>query len=347
MRAAVIHRYGEALRIDNVADPGCPPDGVVLRVLACGVCRSDHHAWQGHDPDVVLPQIPGHEYCGEVIATGAEVSKWQPGDRVIAPFVLGCGVCADCLGGEATVCATQLLPGFGAPGAYAELIAVPRADFNLARLPADISPVAAAALGCRVTTAFRALVDRARIEDGEWVAVFGCGGVGLSAIQLARALGARAIGIDISAEKLALARRLGAEHTIDASQTEDVGAAVAQLTAGGARVAIEALGRTETFNNALMSLAPLGRMVQIGMPSGEHATPVLALDRLYGRQLTLHGTRGMPSHRFAALFELISAGGIDLDAMVAQRIALEQVNAALRALTTFSATGISVIDFAQ
>lgn len=345
MRAAVIHRFEAPLAIDEVPDPVCPADGVVLRVLACGVCRSDHHAWQGHDPDVVLPQIPGHELCGEVLATGPGVRAWRRGDRVIAPFVLGCGHCAACDSGEATVCADQILPGFSAPGAFAQFVAIPHADFNLARLPQGLSPVAGAALGCRVTTAFRALVDRARVQPGEWVAVFGCGGVGLSCIQLARALDARPIGIDIATDKLGLARRLGAEHTIDASAIDDCASAVAELTHGGAQVAVEALGRTETFHNSLMSLAPLGRLVQIGMPTGVHTRPALALERLYSRQLTLHGTRGMPSHRFAALFELLERSDIDLEAMVARRITLDGVNEALERFTQYRGAGISIIDF--
>ncbi len=345
MQAAVIHRFKAPLAIEQAPDPGCPRDGVVLRVLACGVCRSDHHAWQGLDPDVVLPQIPGHEYCGEIVETGAGVRGWQRGDRVIAPFVLGCGLCASCTGGEATVCPTQILPGFTLPGAFAEYIAVPRADFNLAGLPPHMTAIAGAALGCRVTTAFRALADRARVQPGEWMAVFGCGGVGLACIQLGRALGARPVAIDIADDKLALARRLGAQETVNAGATDDVPGAVAELTGGGAQVAIEALGHNDTFQAALMSLAPLGRMVQIGMPAGAHVAPSLPLDRIYGRQLSLHGTRGMPSHRFAALFSLIDSGAVDIEGMVAGRITLEKVNEALQDLTAFRGAGIKVIGF--
>ena len=345
MQAAVIHRFKAPLGIEQTPDPACPRDGVVLRVLACGVCRSDHHAWQGLDPDVVLPQIPGHEFCGEVVETGAGVRGWRRGDRVIAPFVLGCGVCASCTGGEATTCPGQVLPGFTLPGAFAEYIAVPRADFNLAALPRHMTSTAGAALGCRVTTAFRALVDRAQVQPGEWIAVFGCGGVGLAGIQLGRALGARPIAIDITDDKLDLARRLGAEETVNATAIEDVPGAVAELTGGGAQVALEALGHNETFEAAVMSLAALGRMVQIGMPAGAHTAPPLALDRVYSRQLSLHGTRGMPSHRFGALFSLIDSGGIDLESMIAGKIALEHVNDALQDLTTFRGAGIKVIAF--
>lgn len=345
MRAALIHEYQSPLVIEQVNDPVCPRDGVVLRVLACGVCRSDHHAWQGHDPDVSLPQIPGHEYCGEILETGDDVGTWSVGDRVIAPFVLGCGNCHYCNIGESTACATQVLPGFNTPGAFAELIAVPRADFNLARLPQRMSAIAGAALGCRVTTSFRALVDRAAVKPGEWVVVFGCGGIGLSCIQLAHALGARSIAVDIADNKLALARRLGAEHALNASGDADIVAEVTDLTGGGAHVAIEALGQTQTFSPALMALAPLGRLVQIGMPCGSHRRPSVALDRVYSHQLALYGTRGMPSHRFADLFTLIETSGLDVGAMIEERIGLDGVNDALNHLTSFDGAGIRVIEF--
>ena len=279
MRAAVL-TGPRAVSIAEVAAPDCPEDGVVLRVLACGVCRSDWHAWTGSDPDIAFPQVIGHEYCGEVIAVGARVSRWAVGDRVIAPFILACGACPDCAEGHQTACATQIVPGFTAPGAMAERIAVPRADQNLAGLPGSMDPAVAPALGCRVTTAWHGLTGRAGLRGGEWLAVFGAGGVGLSALILGRALGARVVMVDVVPEKLALARELGAAAVIDAREG-DPAAAVREVTGGGAHVSVEALGIAETTANALKSLRKMGRMVQIGMPAGSQTTMALPMDAVY------------------------------------------------------------------
>ncbi len=240
MRAALLTAWRKPLDLADLPEPVCPVDGVVLRVLACGVCRSDWHAWTGSDPDVLLPHIPGHEYCGIVEDVGAAVTRWQKGDRVIAPFILACGQCPACAAGNQTTCATQMIPGFTQSGAFAERIAVPRADHNLTRLPEAMDPALAAALGCRVTTAWHGLTGRAALQPGEWLAIFGTGGIGLSALLLAKAIGARVVVVDVVDEKLAHARAHGADATVNAA-TEDAPAVIRDLTEGGAHVAIEAL----------------------------------------------------------------------------------------------------------
>src|SRR5436853_7614452 len=133
MRAALFETFRQPLAVMQVPDPACPPDGAVIRVMACGVCRSDHHAWAGLDPDVVLPHVPGHEFSGVVVETGANCSRWKVGERVTAPFILACGNCPECLGGDPTVCNHQHVVGFSSWGAFAQLIAIPHADFNLVR----------------------------------------------------------------------------------------------------------------------------------------------------------------------------------------------------------------------
>ena len=343
MKAAVIREFGAALSLEPVADPECPPSGVVLKVLACGVCRSDHHAWQGADPDVTLPHIPGHEFCGEVLATGANVKHWHVGDRVIAPFILGCGTCLDCASGEVTICATQHVPGFTHPGAFAELIAVDRADANLVRLPDWMPPAVGAAMGCRLTTAFRAVVDRASMKSGEWVAVWGCGGVGLSAIQIIKALGGRAIGLDVNPNKLAKAQELGAEHVLNAGDVACALKTIDALTSGGADVALDALGHPTTFDAAMLSLRKMGRLVQIGMPHGDGVRPPVRLDRLYSHQLAVFGTRGLPSHRFNDLMTLIEAGKLKPQNMIEQEIALSGVTKSLEALSQHAGSGVQVV----
>ncbi|KUF11713.1 alcohol dehydrogenase catalytic domain-containing protein [Pseudoponticoccus marisrubri] len=342
MKAAVLQEWRGALAIETVADPTCPPDGVVLRVLACGICRSDWHVWTGADPDVALPHVPGHEFCGEVVAVGARVTRWAVGDRVIAPFILACGSCPDCAAGHQTICANQQLPGFTIPGAFAEYVAVPHGDENLAALPEAISPELAAAFGCRVTTAWQALTGRAGLRAGEWLAVFGCGGVGLSAMLLGRALGARVVVVDVVADKLAHAAALGADATVDA-RTGDAAGQVRAITGGGAHVALEALGLPATTEAALRACRKLGRMVQIGMPAGDHARMELPWDVVYSGQLAVYGTRGMPAHRYPGLFNLVAGGHIDLSPLIARHVALSQATAELALFDGPAPPGVAVI----
>ena len=342
MRAALLTSYRAPLDIVAQPDPVCPADGVVLETLACGVCRSDWHAWTGTDPDITLPHIPGHEFCGTVVETGTEVSRWRIGDRVIAPFILACGACPACQSGHQTTCATQIVPGFTHPGAFASAIAVPRADVNLTALPDGMDPALAASLGCRVTTAWHALTGRAGLQAGEWLAVWGTGGIGLSAMLLARALGARVVVVDVVAEKLDFARSLGADAAINASDADAI-AQIHALTKGGAHVAIEALGIAETTRNALLCLRKLGRMVQVGMPAGSHCNMSLPMDAVYSGQLALFGTRGMPAHRYPSLLSLIDAGAVDLSPLIARRIALSDVNRELATFDTPAPPGVAVI----
>ena len=340
-----MERFAGALPVTEQPDPDCPDDGVVIAVRACGVCRSDHHAWKGTDPDVVLPHVMGHELAGEVVAVGADCRRIQVGDRVTAPFILGCGTCVDCTAGQATVCGRQEVIGFTMWGAFAELVAVPRADANLVAIPDELDFVSAAGLGCRVTTAWRALVDRAALQEGEWLAIHGAGGVGLSATMIAVALGARVVAVDVSDAALEFARALGAEAVVSAREHPDVGAAVRDATGGGSHVSIDALGVDATFQNSLRSLRPLGRHVQVGMPVGDHASVSLELLSLvYARQLSIHGMRGLDAHGFGSLLEFVADGRIDPRRLVTQRIALSDAGAALSAMDGVQPPGITVID---
>ncbi len=329
------------LELADVADPAPPAGGVVVRVDASGVCRSDWHIWTGADP-VDLPLILGHEFCGEVVAVGADVRRWRVGDRVIAPFILACGSCPSCARGEQTTCPDQLLPGYNAAGSYAELVPVDRADHNLATRPASMTVDVAAALGCRVTTAWHALTGRAALRAGEWLAVVGAGGVGLSALLLADALGARVVVVDVVEEKLRYAATLGAAAVVDATAA-DPAEAVREVTGGGAHVAIEALGTAGTATTALRSLRPLGRMVQVGLPAGRHATMELPMDLVYSGQLAVFGTRGMPAWRYRSLFDFLDGSGLDLTPLVARRVALSDATAELAAFDHPGPPGVAVI----
>ena len=349
MKASVLREFSAPPQIETIDDPNCPADGVVIEIRACGVCRTDHHGWVGHHPAVKLPHVMGHELAGVIVETGADVSTFKTGDRVTAPFILGCGTCPDCTGGNATICETQSVIGFTRSGAFAEYIAIPQADFNLVQLPDAISFTAAAALGCRMTTAFRGLIDRGRLTKGETAVIHGCGGVGISAIMIAKAIGARAIAVDVNDKALELARQVGADDIINAGETEDVGGLVHELTSGGAHVSMDALGITATFQNSIRSLKKLGRHVQIGMPVDDHKIVDLPLyDLVYTRQLQLSGSRGLAADGFPPLIDLIVSGKIDASALVSAEINLSDVPEALANMNDFTSAGVSIItDFTR
>jgi alcohol dehydrogenase len=345
MRAAVLRTYRDDLSIEDVPDPACEPDGVVLRVLACGICRSDWHGWAGEHPRVKPGQIGGHEYCGEVVEAGP-LAGWRVGDRVVAPFILACGTCLACQSGEGNTCPSQRLPGFVEPGAFAEYVHVPFAH-NLARLPDALSPVVAAGLGCRVTTAWHALTGRAGLRAGEWLAVHGTGGIGLSCLILGRALGARVIAVDVVPEKLAHALSLGAEAALDA-RDGDVATRIVEVTGGGAHVSVEALGIAATLNASVECLRPLGRHVQVGLPVGHTARQEINLNAVYMKNLALFGTRGMPAWRYPSLLDLVERGVVDVTPIVAREVALSDTSAELRAFDGPTPPGVAVIsDFGR
>ncbi len=340
MRAAVIRQYRADLSLETVPDPVCEPDGVVVKVLACGICRSDWHGWVGEHAKVKPGAIPGHEYCGEVVEAGP-LARWNVGDKIIAPFILACGECPECRSGQTTTCRAQRVPGFGEPGAYAEYVSVPHAH-NLTRLPDFLTPALAAGLGCRVTTAYHALTGRAGLQAGEWLAIHGTGGIGLSALLIGKALGARIVAVDVVAGRLTHALSLGAEHVINAAEG-DTAARIREVTGGGAHVSIEALGIEATANASIECLRPLGRHVQVGLPTGHTATMQINMNAVYMKQLALFGTRGMPAWRYPSLLSLIETGRVDVRPIVARHVGLSQASAELRAFDGPMPPGVAVI----
>lgn len=344
MRAAVVRDFNEDLSIETIEDPSCPENGVVLEVAACGVCRSDFHGWVGGHPKVTHGSILGHEYCGTVVEAGAQ-AKHKIGDKLIAPFILGCGDCPACQTGHSNTCESAIVPGFGAPGAYAEFVAVPY-DHNLVHLPETMSEALAAGLGCRVTTAWHALTDRANVRAGEWVAVHGTGGIGLSALLLAKMLGARVIVVDVVQEKLDHALKLGADAAVNAA-SQDVPEAIREITKGGAQVSLEALGIAQTTNASVECLATLGRHVHVGMPAGDGMMEV-NMRAIYSKQLAFYGTRGMPAWKYPSLLEMIERGDVDLTPMLDREVTLSGASAELRAMKGPTRPGTAVItDFSR
>ena len=330
MRALVFETFGGPLSVRDVPAPDPAPGGVVVRVGASGICRSDWHAWQGHDPDVVLPHVPGHELAGTVAAVGADVRRWRVGDRVTVPFVNACGRCAQCAAGEHQVCTRQTQPGFTHWGSMAGYVALDAADVNLVALPDGLDAAAAASLGCRFATAFRAVVQVGRVRPGEWVAVHGCGGVGLSAVQVAAAASARVVAVDVSPEALRLATELGAEHTVDGGG--DVLAALAECTDGGAHVSLDALGAAVTCEDSIRCLRPRGRHVQVGLLPPAPGRPAVPMDLVVARELQVLGSHGMAAHTYPALLGLVSAGRLRPQALVTRELTLDEAGAALAAV---------------
>jgi alcohol dehydrogenase len=343
MKAVVFEQFGQAPSIRTVADPVPASTGVVIKVEATGLCRSDWHGWMGHDPDIQLPHVPGHELAGTVQAFGSHVTQWKIGDRVTVPFVGGCGHCFECNSGNHQVCEHQFQPGFTAWGSFAEYVAVDFADTNLVGLPDTLDFATAASLGCRFVTSFRAVVDQARVKPGEWVAVHGCGGVGLSAIMIATAMGANVIAVDLTAEKLAFARELGAVATVNGSQQRDIVGAVKEITKGGAHVSIDALGHPSTCFNSIANLRRRGRHVQVGLMLGDHARAPIPMDKVIAYELEILGSHGMQAFRYKALMDMLEQGKLAPQKLIGKRISLDEAPAALMAMDRFEGTGISVV----
>jgi len=343
VKALVYDDFGADPVYRSVPDPSPSPHGVVLSVIATGVCRSDWHGWKGHDPMITLPHVPGHEVVGTVVAVGDEVSSWTEGDRVTVPFVGGCGACPQCRAGQPQVCPNQFQPGFSGWGSFAEFVAIEYADENLVALPDALDAVAAAALGCRFATAFRAVVDQGDVRAGDWVAVHGCGGVGLSAVMIARAAGAQVVAVDVAEAPLERASALGAVHTIHARETDDVPAAVHSLTDGGAHLSLDAVGAPTACAHSVAGLRRQGRHVQIGL-LGDDAEPTVPMDKVIAEELELRGTHGLPAHRYPALFSMIEAGRLDPGRLVERTIPLREAGPALTQMPDTPSQGITVID---
>jgi alcohol dehydrogenase len=344
MRAVLFAAFRGPISVERVPDPTPAVDGAVIAVRATGLCRSDWHGWQGHDADIrSLPHVPGHEFAGEIVEIGRDVRRWQAGDRVTMPFVAGCGACEDCRAGGPQVCANQFQPGFTAWGSFAEAVAVRYADFNLVRLPVEIDDVAAAALGCRLATAYRAIALQGRLTAGQWVAVHGCGGVGLSAIMVASALGGQTIAVDVSDDALELARQFGAEHTINPLRCDDVADAVRQASGRGADLSLDALGSGETASNSLRCLRARGRHVQVGLLAGDEARPRLPLELVIARELEIVGSHGLAAADYAPLLQFAVDGKLPVRRLVQRVIPLEAAAAAIEELGDFRHTGITVI----
>lgn len=351
MRAAVLEAYEEPLAIRDIDTYDPRPDGVVARVDACGVCRSDWHGWVGNwewfDYKPPLGHVLGHEPSGTVIAVGDEVETVSEGDHVAIPFNFACGRCHECRNGYENLCENHLGLGFqeGAPGAFAEEVPIPNADINAVKLPDGVDQVDVAGMGCRFMTAYRGMAHKANVSRGEYVVVYGLGGIGLSAVHIANALGGTVVGVDLMDEKLDMAERLGAIETVDASAVDDPVAEVEAITDGGAHVSLDALGIEETCRNAVESLRTRGRHVQIGLTTGEQrGYNPLPTDAIVMNELRIYGSSGLPPAKYDEMFRMVEHDKIDPGAVVTDHISLDDVNDELEAMTDYQTVGIPVVD---
>ena len=342
MQAVYYEQFQQPLTLRTLPDPTPTADGVVIDVKATGVCRSDWHGWMGHDPDITLPHVPGHELAGTIAAVGRDVTRWQVGQRVTVPFVGGCGTCPSCHAGQQQICDTQFQPGFTHWGSFADYVAIGRADLNLVELPEQIDFTTAASLGCRFITSYRAIVDQGRTKPGQWVAIHGCGGVGLSAIMIATAIGAHVIAIDIAPDKLELATQLGAVATVNGQTTADVPQAIAELTQGGAHVSIDALGHPTTCYNSIACLRKQGKHIQVGLIA--EGDPPIPMGKVIAHELEILGSHGMQAHRYPDMMAMILAGKLQPEKLVGRTLSLADAPQELMNMHKFTGTGIAVIN---
>ncbi|CAE7872281.1 adhT [Symbiodinium microadriaticum] len=340
MKAAIYHSFEGPIQVTNVHDPVCQADGVVIEVMASGVCLSDWHGWMGHDPDIRLPHVPGHELAGKIVEIGEGISKFKVGDRVTVPFVSGCGNCAQCTSENHQICDFQFQPGFTHWGSFAQYVGIHYADTNLVALPESVSYSTAASLGCRFATSFRAIVDQGRAKSGDWVAVFGCGGVGLSAIMIANALGAQVVAIDIHSEKSVIAKEVGARHFLNGSDN-DLVEQILDISDGGVHLTIDAIGSNQVVANAIRSLRKRGRHVQVGLLT-EGDSPIPG-DLFISRELEFVGSHGMQAFRYKDMLDMIEMGKLNPQRLTDKELSLSAIPQVLPEMSQYSSHGIQVI----
>ena len=344
MRAVVYEEFKGKIEVKEVPYPTLPDHGVILKVKATGLCLSDWHGWQGHDDDIVLPHVPGHELAGEIVELGSSVKNFDIGDRVTVPFVGGCGSCYQCHSGNHQVCDHQSQPGFTHWGSFAEYVALNNADLNLVKLPDEISDETAAILGCRFITSFRAIVEQGDLKGGEFVAVHGCGGVGLSAIMIANAVGAQVIAVDINDETLQLAKELGAIAVLNSNSSNNVVEEIRELTKGGAHVSIDALGHQETCFNSISNLRKRGKHIQVGLMTGPHKHPTIPMGKVIADELEILGSHGMQAFKYHEIFNMIETGKLNPERLLDKTISLEESVELLPKMNEFKSSGITIIN---
>ena len=344
MLAAVYDEFNGPITVRQVPRPQCPSDGVVIAVKATGVCRSDWHGWKGHDSDIIrhgLPFTPGHEVSGVVVETCVP-DNFAVGDAVAVPFSLSCGCCVQCAEQQPTVCLQQEQPGFTMPGSFAEYLALPRAVGSLAKIPRGVSFVQAAALGCRFSTGYRALFQQGQLKPSQSIAIFGCGGLGLSCVMLAAGIGCTTIiAVDVSARALQKAMELGATHIVDTRGSKDARHCITSgITQGGVHVSIEASGFADSCENAVFCTRPRGRVVQVGLVA---AQPNIPVGLITAREIEFVGSHSFDALDLPKLLNMVASGQLDPARLVEREVSLASGAKVIEDMDHGSPLGITMI----
>ena len=325
MRALQYSSFNGPVTIEEMPRPVPEDPDALVEVTRSGLCRSDFRAWTGGDADVVLPCVPGHEFTGIVRASASTPAL--VGRRVVVPFVMACGDCPECQRGNAQVCRFQRQPGFTDQGSFAEYVLVPRARVNLVPLPDAISDDAAASLGCRFATAWRAVTAVGKLRRGESMAVFGAGGVGLAAIMIATAMDVQVVAVDVNAKALEMADRLGATTVSITAKTQP-----GDIADRGHRRRHHGLG-----------LRRRGRHVQVGLMDED--LTALPIGTVISRELAVLGSHGMAGADYSALLDLVASGQLRPDVLVTGTVGLAGAANTLIGMGGSSApNGIRLVD---
>ncbi len=328
MKAAVFHGTGKPLAIEEVPTPEPGPGEVLVKVAACGVCHTDLHYLDHGVPTFKKPPlILGHETSGNVAAVGAGVEKWKEGDQVLLPAVYGCGQCVMCRNGRENICENMVMFGNNVDGGYAEYILAPAKDMFL--LPDEIPLIEGCIIADAVTTPYHAVVNRGEVKPGDRVVVFGCGGIGINVVQMAAAMGARVIAVDLSDEKLEWASKLGAAETINPAGIERIDKTIRKMTDGGVNIAFEAIGLPETQEQAFACLRPGGRFVVVGFSSKPMQ---LNTGRTMYLEMDVIGSLGCPAAEYPRVLALVQQGKIKVKELVTAQFPLDKINDAFDTL---------------
>lgn len=324
MKAAVFYGPNQALRVEEIATPTPGPGEILVKVAACGLCHTDlHYIDHGVPTFKNPPMVLGHEVSGTVEVLGQGVDGWKKGDRVILPAVYGCGVCENCRNGRENICEKMVMFGNNVNGGYAEFVVAPASQAFA--LPPEIPLEEGAIIADAITTPYHAVVNRGKVKPGDRVVVFGCGGIGLNVIQLAAALGAEVIAVDILPEKLDWARKLGAKETLNSKEFERIDKKVRELTDGGADIGFEAIGNPVVQGQAFSSIRSGGRFVVVGFSS---KPMTLDTGRVMYREMEIVGSLGCRPVDYPRVIELARQGKIKVKELVTRKFPLAEINAA-------------------
>jgi 6-hydroxycyclohex-1-ene-1-carbonyl-CoA dehydrogenase len=328
MKAAVFHGSGKPLTVEEVPTPEPGSGEVLVKVAACGACHTDlHYIDHGVPTFKKPPMILGHETSGTVAALGDAVESWKEGDQVLLPAVYGCGHCSMCRIGRENVCQSMVMFGNHIDGGYAEYILAPAK--HLFAMPEDVPLIEGSVIADAVTTPYHAVVNRAQVKPGDHVVVFGCGGIGINVVQMAAAIGARVIAIDVADEKLEWAAKLGAEETINPTGIERIDKTVRKMTDGGAHIAFEAIGLPITQKQAFACLRPGGRFIVVGFASKPME---LNTGRTMFLEMEVIGSLGCPPADYPRVLSLVQQGKLKVKELVTAQFPLDQINDAFETL---------------